>query len=126
MSRYKQHKTDFKEVPSERPLALPCQVRGCHCPAYQYTPRIGPNPVRCQCKHLPQDHSEAFGHLCKKCESEITQTQIIYVILMNAVNVQDDFSNTFPQFIFQAVPVLGSRAPTPVGVVSPALPTRPW
>ncbi|KAG7245063.1 hypothetical protein INR49_023629 [Caranx melampygus] len=67
--RYKQHKTDFTVVPSERPLALPCQVRGCHCPAYQYVPRIGPNPVRCRCKHLPQDHSEAAGHLCKKCNS---------------------------------------------------------
>lgn len=67
--RYKQHKTDFKVVPSERPLALPCQVNGCHCPAYQYFPKIGPNPVRCRCKHLPQDHSEATGHLCKKCSS---------------------------------------------------------
>uniref|UniRef100_A0A3Q3XJ57 Protein FAM221A n=1 Tax=Mola mola TaxID=94237 RepID=A0A3Q3XJ57_MOLML len=67
--RYKQHKTDFEEVPTERPLALPCQVRGCHCPAYQYIPRTGPNLVRCQCKHLPQDHSEDAGHLCKKCES---------------------------------------------------------
>ena len=68
LSRYKQHKTDFEVVPSERPLALPCRVRGCHCPAYKYVSRIGPNPVRCRCKHLPQDHSEATGHLCKKCE----------------------------------------------------------
>ncbi|XP_038580600.1 protein FAM221A isoform X3 [Micropterus salmoides] len=67
--RYKQHKTDFEVVPSERPLTLPCRVRGCHCPAYQYVPRIGPNPVHCRCKHLPQDHSEATGHLCKKCTS---------------------------------------------------------
>ncbi len=72
LSRYKQHKTDFEVVPPERPLALPCQVRGCHCSGYQYVPRIGPNPVRCRCKHLPQDHSEATGYLCKKCESEIT------------------------------------------------------
>ncbi|XP_056273978.1 protein FAM221A [Pseudoliparis swirei] len=67
--RYKQHKTDFEVVPSERPLALPCQVRGCPCSAYQYVPQIGPNPVRCRCKHFPQDHSEASGHLCKKCSS---------------------------------------------------------
>ncbi|XP_023141881.2 protein FAM221A [Amphiprion ocellaris] len=65
--RYKQHKTEWEEVPSERPLALPCQVRGCNCPTYQYVPRLGPNPVRCRCKHLPQDHSEASGHLCKIC-----------------------------------------------------------
>ncbi|XP_018522918.1 LOW QUALITY PROTEIN: protein FAM221A [Lates calcarifer] len=67
--RYKQHKTDFEVVPPERPLALPCQVRGCHCLAYEYVPRVGPNPVRCRCKHSPQDHSEATGHMCKKCSS---------------------------------------------------------
>ncbi|XP_068188999.1 protein FAM221A isoform X4 [Antennarius striatus] len=67
--RYKQHKTDFEVVSSERPLVLPCQVRGCRCPAYQYIPMIGTNPVRCRCKHLPQDHSEAPDHLCKNCRS---------------------------------------------------------
>uniref|UniRef100_A0A668VHE8 Protein FAM221A n=1 Tax=Oreochromis aureus TaxID=47969 RepID=A0A668VHE8_OREAU len=67
--RYKQHKTDWEVVPSERPLALPCRVKGCCCPAYEYVPRLGPNPVRCRCKHLPQHHSEAAGHLCKSCNS---------------------------------------------------------
>ncbi|KAM8840191.1 protein FAM221A [Spinachia spinachia] len=67
--RYKQHRTDFEAVPSERPLSLPCQVGGCPCSAYQYVPRIGPNPVRCSCKHFPRDHSEATGLLCKKCSS---------------------------------------------------------
>ncbi|XP_039876379.1 protein FAM221A [Simochromis diagramma] len=67
--RYKQHKTDWEVVPSERPLALPCRVKGCCCPAYEYVPRLGPNPVRCRCKHLPQHHSEAAGHLCKSCRS---------------------------------------------------------
>ncbi|CAK6949636.1 protein FAM221A [Scomber scombrus] len=65
--RYKQHKTDFEVVPSERPLALPCQSRGCHCSAYLYVPQFGSTPVRCRCKHLPHDHSEATGYLCKKC-----------------------------------------------------------
>lgn len=78
LSRYKQHKTDFEEVPSERPLTLPCQVRKCRCPAYQYIPRTGPNPVRCLCKHLPQDHCEAMGHLCKKCEFQIIQKYMIH------------------------------------------------
>ncbi|XP_030003936.1 protein FAM221A [Sphaeramia orbicularis] len=67
--RYKQHKTDFEVIPSGRPLALPCQVRGCQCSTYEFVPRNGPTPVRCKCKHLPQDHSEAAGHLCKKCTS---------------------------------------------------------
>uniref|UniRef100_A0A668A2S4 Protein FAM221A n=1 Tax=Myripristis murdjan TaxID=586833 RepID=A0A668A2S4_9TELE len=67
--RYKQHRTEFDVIPTERPLALPCQVRGCHCPAYEYVPRSGSTPVRCRCKHLAQDHSEAAGHLCNKCSS---------------------------------------------------------
>ncbi|XP_047461347.1 protein FAM221A [Mugil cephalus] len=67
--RYKQHKTEWEVVPTERPLALPCQVGGCRCSAYQYVPRLGPNPVRCRCKHLPQDHSEAAGHPCEMCSS---------------------------------------------------------
>ncbi|KAM9838279.1 protein FAM221A [Aulostomus maculatus] len=65
--RYKQHQTDIEVVPSEGPLALPCRVRGCYCSAYEYVPQIGAVPVRCRCKHLPQDHSEASGHFCKKC-----------------------------------------------------------
>ncbi|XP_065803871.1 protein FAM221A [Labrus bergylta] len=67
--RYKEHRTEFEVVPTERPLALPCRVRRCNCVAYQYVPRIGQNPVRCRCKHLPEDHNEATGHLCKKCSS---------------------------------------------------------
>nr|XP_057903825.1 protein FAM221A [Doryrhamphus excisus] len=66
--RYKQHKTDFEVIPSERPLALPCCVRGCRCPAYEYVPHVGGAPVRCRCKHLPQDHTEAAGHMCEKCD----------------------------------------------------------
>uniref|UniRef100_A0A3Q3BAN8 Protein FAM221A n=1 Tax=Kryptolebias marmoratus TaxID=37003 RepID=A0A3Q3BAN8_KRYMA len=67
--RYKQHKTDWEVVPSERPLALPCRVGGCHCSAFLYVPRLGSNPVRCRCKHLPQDHSEATDRVCNKCNN---------------------------------------------------------
>ncbi|KAM4539072.1 protein FAM221A [Odontesthes bonariensis] len=67
--RYKEHKTEWEVVPFERPLVLPCKVRGCHCSAFHYVPRLGPNPVRCRCKHLPQDHSEVMGHFCKMCTS---------------------------------------------------------
>ncbi|TWW65746.1 protein FAM221A isoform X1 [Takifugu flavidus] len=67
--RYKQHKVDFEEIPCERPLSLPCRVRGCRCSAYLYVPQIGSNHVRCKCKHLPQDHGETADHICKKCGS---------------------------------------------------------
>ncbi|XP_037549552.1 protein FAM221A [Nematolebias whitei] len=67
--RYKQHRTEWEVVPSERPLALPCQVGGCHCSVFQYVPRLGSNSVRCRCKHLPQDHNEAMDHVCNKCNN---------------------------------------------------------
>lgn len=69
--RYKQHETDFDVIPTKRPLSLPCKVRGCRCSAYLYVPQNGSKAVRCRCKHLPEDHSEATGHFCKKCECEI-------------------------------------------------------
>ncbi|XP_035651680.1 protein FAM221A isoform X5 [Oncorhynchus keta] len=67
--RYKQHQTDFEEVPSERPIALPCRVQGCQCLAFQYVHLNGSQPVRCRCKHSAYDHSETSEHLCGKCSS---------------------------------------------------------
>ncbi|KAG9330936.1 hypothetical protein JZ751_021607, partial [Albula glossodonta] len=67
--RYKQHKTEFEEIPSERPISLPCKVRGCRCASYLYVHLSGSQPVRCRCKHPAQDHSEAPGHLCRKCST---------------------------------------------------------
>ncbi|KAJ8267318.1 hypothetical protein COCON_G00124900 [Conger conger] len=66
---YKQHQTDFEQVPEERPLALPCRVRGCRCASYLYVLQSGPQAARCRCKHSAQDHSEAPGHLCGKCST---------------------------------------------------------
>ncbi|KAG9280044.1 protein FAM221A [Astyanax mexicanus] len=67
--RFKQHQTDFEELPEETPIALPCRVQGCRCGSYQYVHRSGSQPVRCRCKHLPSDHSEAAHHLCWKCNT---------------------------------------------------------
>ncbi|XP_033104268.1 protein FAM221A-like [Anneissia japonica] len=67
--RYKQHKSDFKDIPAERPIQLPCKVRGCKCSSYNYVPRVGSQPIRCRCKHTSEDHSEGPSHKCKisKC-----------------------------------------------------------
>ncbi|XP_061616895.1 protein FAM221A isoform X2 [Phyllopteryx taeniolatus] len=65
---YKQHKTDFEIIPSERPLLLPCRMKKCLCSTYEYLPHIGTIPIRCQCKHLPEHHNETDGHLCKTCD----------------------------------------------------------
>ncbi|XP_030057722.1 protein FAM221A isoform X1 [Microcaecilia unicolor] len=65
--RYKQHKTDFKEIPKERPIYLPCRVSNCQCKSYHYVPKNGSQPIRCRCKHFSDEHSEAPGYPCKKC-----------------------------------------------------------
>uniref|UniRef100_A0A8C1HS38 Protein FAM221A n=1 Tax=Cyprinus carpio carpio TaxID=630221 RepID=A0A8C1HS38_CYPCA len=64
---YKQHCTDFEELPKERPILLPCRVKGCQCVSYEYVHISGSKPVRCQCKHTTSEHSEAVAHQCKKC-----------------------------------------------------------
>ncbi|XP_022089059.1 protein FAM221A-like isoform X2 [Acanthaster planci] len=64
--RYKQHKTDFKEIPTERPLLLPCRVKGCRCQSYNYVPLNGSRPLRCRCKHFTDEHSEDPSHACMK------------------------------------------------------------
>lgn len=66
--RYKQHKTDWEQLPTSRPIALPCQVRGCPCPAYSYMVKNGGQPVRCHCKHLGTEHSPVPPYLCQRRE----------------------------------------------------------
>ncbi|XP_068829234.1 protein FAM221A isoform X6 [Capricornis sumatraensis] len=65
--RYKQHKTDFETIPPQRPISLPCQVRGCPCRAYLYVPLNGTQPIRCRCKHFADQHSAAPGFVCNAC-----------------------------------------------------------
>ncbi|KAM8967095.1 protein FAM221A [Pelodytes ibericus] len=65
--RYKQHKTDFKELPKDRPINLPCTVSRCPCKSYRYVPRNGSQPIRCRCKHFSDEHTAASDHHCTKC-----------------------------------------------------------
>ncbi|XP_018918882.2 protein FAM221A-like [Cyprinus carpio] len=65
--RYKQHCTDFEVLPKERPILLPCRVKGCQCVSYEYVHINGSKAVSCQCKHTTTEHSETIGHQCKKC-----------------------------------------------------------
>ncbi|XP_028396633.1 protein FAM221A-like isoform X1 [Dendronephthya gigantea] len=64
--RYKQHKTDFDEIPSTRPIRVPCRVSGCRCSSYHYVPLNGTQPIRCTCKHFADDHSETKPYKCLK------------------------------------------------------------
>ncbi|XP_078395036.1 protein FAM221A isoform X3 [Cetorhinus maximus] len=65
--RYKQHKTDYKEIPIERPILLPCRVTGCRCISFSYVPLNGTHPIRCRCKHFADDHNEMAPYKCKNC-----------------------------------------------------------
>ncbi|KAE8596522.1 hypothetical protein XENTR_v10016133 [Xenopus tropicalis] len=65
--RYKQHKTDFQELPKERPLLLPCRVSKCACKSFHYIPLNGSRPIRCRCKHFADEHSVAGTYHCTQC-----------------------------------------------------------
>ncbi|KAK3097846.1 hypothetical protein FSP39_013755 [Pinctada imbricata] len=63
--RYRGHKTDFETIPSERPILLPCKVKGCGCTSFHYVPRNGSQPIRCSCKHFSDEHSTRRPYKCK-------------------------------------------------------------
>lgn len=65
--RYKQHKTDFKELPKDVPVYLPCKVNRCPCKSYNYVPLNGSQPIRCRCKHFADEHTVMGDFHCKKC-----------------------------------------------------------
>ncbi|BFZ04151.1 hypothetical protein BsWGS_07190 [Bradybaena similaris] len=64
--RYKQHKTDFEEIPTKRPILLPCKVSGCPCASYHYVPLNGSQPIRCTCKHSADEHNVKPPYVCKR------------------------------------------------------------
>ncbi|CAL1547803.1 unnamed protein product [Lymnaea stagnalis] len=64
--RYKQHKTDFEEIPKERPIHLPCRVSGCPCASYHYVPTNGSQCIRCVCKHLADEHNPKAPFVCRR------------------------------------------------------------
>ena len=68
LNRYRGHKTDFEKIPSERPILLPCNVKGCGCRSYSYMPKMGSQPIRCKCKHFSDDHAVRSPHKCKNGE----------------------------------------------------------
>ncbi|KAH3691411.1 protein FAM221A-like [Dreissena polymorpha] len=63
--KYVQHKTDFEKIPSERPILVPCKIKGCGCKSYHYVPKNGTQPIRCSCKHFADEHSAVRPHKCK-------------------------------------------------------------
>ncbi|XP_047137338.1 protein FAM221A isoform X1 [Hydra vulgaris] len=64
--RYKQHITDFINLPSTRPIKIPCNALGCGCKAYFYVPPNGTQLLRCKCKHSTNEHSNSGKKKCVK------------------------------------------------------------
>lgn len=67
--RYKQHKTDFEVIPTDRPILLPCKQKGCKCVSYHYVPMNGSQPIRCTCKHTSEEHFEFEPFICKRSKT---------------------------------------------------------
>lgn len=72
--RYRQHQTDFKEIPNERPIKLQCKQKQCRCVEYYYLP---PN-IRCSCKHLIVEHAPDGLKKCSKGQSYLLAYPPIY------------------------------------------------
>jgi len=66
--RYHQHKTDFDEIPSTRPILLPCQASGCRCKSYNFVPKNGGQSIRCRCKHFTEEHDIIAPYPCRSCK----------------------------------------------------------
>lgn len=65
-SRYKEHQTDFKELPTVRPILTPCKQAGCPCSSFEYVPRNGSQSIRCGCKHTTEEHKPGKPFNCLK------------------------------------------------------------
>jgi hypothetical protein len=64
--RYKQHQTDFKDLPKSKPIMLPCKQAGCPCASFTYVPKNGSQAVRCNCKHASDEHKATKPFTCLK------------------------------------------------------------
>lgn len=64
--RYKDHQTDFKDLPKNRPILLPCRERGCPCNTFTYIPKNGSQSIRCGCKHTADEHKLGKPFNCLK------------------------------------------------------------
>lgn len=63
--RYINHKTDFEKIPN--PIKQKC--KNCACDNFHFVPKNGSQPIRCTCKHFPDDHDLKHPYGCKKCPS---------------------------------------------------------
>lgn len=65
--RYTEHKTDFAEIPTERPILISCRQPGCRCVSFEYVANAsGTSDPNCRCKHSLDNHSTRSPYKCQK------------------------------------------------------------
>jgi hypothetical protein len=93
---YKNHKVNFEEVPKERPIKLPCKVSGCKCASFHFVPPLNCcSPIRCHCKHTPDEHSEFGKYICKRGNEYLYVLLLIYIVYWKKIMSGNTFDVEF-------------------------------
>jgi hypothetical protein len=65
--RFAEHKTDFPEIPTERPILISCRQPGCRCVSFEYVANAsGTSDPNCRCKHSLDNHATKPPYKCQK------------------------------------------------------------
>lgn len=112
--RFKDHQTDFKELPTSRPILLPCREKGCPCSSFYYVPKNGSQPIRCSCKHSADEHKLGRPYNCLKSNPKFVNIHSWSILLLIQYRLKT------------IVSVLVFEVRTRVTVVSPLITIRLW
>ncbi|CAF1099382.1 unnamed protein product [Adineta ricciae] len=65
--KFTEHKTDFPEIPRERPILISCRQPGCRCVSFEYVANAsGTSDPNCRCKHSLDTHGTRPPYKCQK------------------------------------------------------------
>ncbi|CAF3973593.1 unnamed protein product, partial [Rotaria sp. Silwood1] len=65
--KFAEHKTDFAEILTERPILISCRQSGCRCVSFEYvTNASGTSDPNCRCKHSLDNHTTKPPYKCQK------------------------------------------------------------
>ncbi|CAF3780682.1 unnamed protein product [Rotaria sp. Silwood1] len=65
--KYSEHKTDFVEIRTERPILISCRQHGCRCVSFEYVANTsGTSDPNCRCKHSLEHHATRSPYKCQK------------------------------------------------------------
>ncbi|CAF3855223.1 unnamed protein product, partial [Adineta steineri] len=65
--KFSEHKTDFANIPTERPILISCRQAGCRCVSFEYVANAsGTSDPNCRCKHSLDTHGTRPPYTCQK------------------------------------------------------------